>query len=188
MPYYSDRINFLPCSDALQGEVRFLSARDMYDACDAFLAVTTCHIEHRWLPSKEHRKHLAQQLKSYMPPDWKPYGEWKGLVQHALDIAYQHAPRFRISEWDERDIRAELLTNIHISARATRKTVELFDCGDPKLLPVGTNVFAVSAQLNEFLASVIAGAVNPVWMATVDSEWTPGCRNGIHPQYSPRKV
>ncbi|MGJ0629380.1 hypothetical protein [Xenorhabdus bovienii] len=114
--------------------------------------------------------------------------KWKGLVQHALDIACQHAPRFRISEWDERDTRAELLTNIHISTRATRKTVELFDCGDPKLLPVGTNVFAVSAQLNEFLASVIAGAVNPVWMATVDSEWTPGCRNGTHPQYSLRKV
>jgi hypothetical protein len=184
--YYADHINFLSCTDAPQGEVRFLSAHDMYDACDAFLDATTCLIERRWLPSKDHRNNLAQQLKSYIPCDWKPNAKWKGLVQRALQTACLRSPQHRIFEWDEQDTKGELLTNIHLAAHATRKTVELFERGDPEFLPVGTNVFAVSARLNEFLSSVIAGDVSPVWMSTVDSEWTPGCRNGIHPEYSSR--
>ncbi|WP_340616902.1 hypothetical protein [Xenorhabdus entomophaga] len=131
---------------------------------------------------------LAQNMKSCLPSDWRSHEEWRALAQRAVDIACQHCPGIRISEWDERYTWEERVTDIHLAALATRKTVEFFLRSDPSFLPNGTNVFLVSTQLNEFLASIVGGDVHPVWVATVDTDSTPGCRNGFQPKYSPRII
>lgn len=187
-PYYDENIHFLTGVTAPLRAVRLLSGRDMYAACDAFLSQTRNCRPERWLGSKSSRDVLARLFEWNTEEDWPHPAKWTDTVQHALNNVLQQQENSRRHEFDEWDDWGSLQSDIHISIQATRQTVEFFCTGDARFLPVKTDLFLVPGHFGKFLCSLVAGTVSPAWISTVDSEMTPGCRNGLHPIYSERKV
>lgn len=187
-PYYAENIQFLDGVRAPLRAVRLLSAHDMYAACDAFLGQTQNYRPERWLGSKSSRDDLVRLFVWNFGAEWLPHGEWKGSVQRALNSVRLQLKSNRRHEFDEWDDWESLQSDIHISLQATRKTVEFFCAGDPRFLPMPTDLFLVPDHFGKFLCSLVAGTVSPAWIATVDSEMTPGCRNGLYPIYAEREI
>lgn len=181
--FYSDNITFLSGFDAPQGAVRLLSAADMIEACDIFLGLSKCHTPDRWPRSMKDRKEIARQLNWKLPAAWKPRSEWRDLVENALTQMRMRYLDEYIPETYEWQTWKELETDLYVSARCTRQTIELYRSGNPKHIQLPTSVFLVPASLNEFLSSIIVGSVYPTWLAEIDAALTPGCCNGIYPKY-----
>lgn len=187
-PYYAETLAFLRGESAPQDAVRLLSASDMYVACDAFLGQTKAHISDRLLPSEYSRNEIARQIEWNSEAKWMPREAWSAAVQLALNGAAQRFDNYHkpaLSEWESLDF---LLTDIHLSALATRQTVEFFSRGDERFLPMRTDLFQVPAHFGQFLASLLAGKLRPVWIAPIDTADTPGIRDGIYPKYRQRTV
>ncbi|WLS79721.1 hypothetical protein Q3V30_04215 [Erwinia pyri] len=185
-PYYDEKMNMLSAASAPQGAVRLLSANDMYAACDAFLDQTTNYESERLLPSKSCRNEIARRFQWAVEAKWIPPEEWTGAVQTALSNVLQPIPHTRIQGFPEWVTEGSLESDIHIAVRATLQTVKLFAPGDLRFVPAQTDIFLVPSHFGEFLASLVAGNVNPMWLAQVDSADTPGCRDGQYPIYSHR--
>ncbi|MFP1734044.1 hypothetical protein ACLEC1_14710 [Lonsdalea quercina] len=185
---YTDNLKFFSSLDAPQGDLKLLSARDMFDACEAFLCVTRSYIDERRPRLISDRSALARLIETSFPRAWKPHEEWKGRVQLALENTRRRFEKSHISALDEWQTWEELETDIHISVQCSRKTVELFSSGDAQFLPMPTSVFLVPARMDLFLCSLISGHITPTWAGTVDAALTPGCCFGIYPKYAPRKV
>ncbi|HKN04051.1 MAG TPA: hypothetical protein VJY31_08915 [Buttiauxella sp.] len=183
--HYIDSLKEISAFEATKEPLRIVSAADMTDACDLFLAGTRCHIPDRLPREKGDRRELGRKVEWNLPKDWKPRAEWKEHVQHALQILNQRTLDNRISELDEWPTWAELETDIHIAVRCSRKTVEFYHRGDLAHLPHKTDLFAVPTDFSKFLGSVIAGDIQPVWMWSVDAARTPKCYDGYSPRYQP---
>lgn len=186
LSFYSDNINFLSGFEAPQEPVRLLSATDMMEACDIFLGLTKCHTPERWPRSKEDRVEIARQISWNLPPTWKPQSEWEGLARKALNHIQQRYLEGAMPATYEWQRWKEMETDLYVSVRCTRQTVELYKSGNPKYLPMQTSVFLVPATINGLFSSIIAGKVHPIWMANIDAAMTPGCCNGIYPKYKHR--
>ena len=187
-PYYEENLEFMTGVTAPLRAVRLLSARDMYAACDAFLSQTRNYRPARWLGSKSSRDVLVRLFEWNTGADWPRHAEWKDIVQRALNNVLQQLENSRRHEFDEWDDWESLQSDIHISIQATRKTVEFFCAGDERFLPMKTDLFLVPDHFGKFLCSLVGGTVSPAWISTVDSEMTPGCRNGLHPIYAEREA
>ncbi len=181
---YSDKelINFSPSVCVPRGEVKLLSASEMYEVCDIFLNAASCKIENRWPPSINYRNELARRLQWNCSTAWRACAEWKGLIQPALQKILQQDNYTHIHELTYWGSRAELETDIHNAALVTRRTVSFFASGNSKHLPKRTDVFAVPTRMNEFFGSVLAGRVSPVWMTTVDVERTTWLHDHLYPE------
>ncbi|WP_156365579.1 hypothetical protein [Erwinia sp. Leaf53] len=186
-PYYDDMMKMHAAESAPRGAVRLLSANEMYAACDAFLNLTRNYEEGRWLPSKPCRNEIARRLQWCVEAKWIPREEWTGAVQRALNSVLQPIRHTHTQGFPEWVTEGSLESDIHNSVRATRKTVELFALGDRRYVPMQTELFLLPAHFGEFLASLVAGNVYPMWLAQVDSEDTPECRDGQYPIYTQRK-
>ncbi|MEJ5178853.1 hypothetical protein [Erwinia sp. MYb416] len=187
-PYYDEMMNMHAAASAPQGAVRILSSSEMYAACDAFLSQTKNYELERWLPSKPCRNEIARRLQWAVEAKWRPREEWTGAVQRALNIVLQPTPHTHTQGFPEWVNEGSLESDIHISVHATRQTVELFALGDRRFVPTQTELFLVPSHFGEFLASLAAGNVYPLWLAQVDSKDTPGCRDGQYPIYTQREV
>lgn len=158
------------------------SAQELLIACDVILACTENQITERWPRLKEHRDVLAKFLIPHLPSEWKDYGEWKVLIQNALENVRQQRlmnQRFEFDEWASWE---EQETDIHISVQCSRQTIAMFCYDNPHVLHK-TSIFAVPQKWNEFVASLISGEIRPANVDLVDSTKAPACLNGVHPRY-----
>lgn len=163
---------FLTPSAAPQGEVRLLSTFDMLRACDAFLALSSCRIKERWIPSEDYRNELARLLKQSCPDKWTEHGEWTALIQREYQNVFRNCVYYRTSESAYWNTKEELESDIHNSILASKPTVLLFSEGKMEAAPARTDVFAVQDNMGDFLGSLLAGKINPVWIMTADTEKT----------------
>jgi len=183
---YVDLVMQMTAFDATKEPLRFISAVDMLGMCSAFLDATQCHIPDRQPLSKESRRELARKVEWNIPTAGIKREEWSKHVRNALQILNQRDQTNRRSPLDQWGSWEDLETDIHIAVRCTRLTVELYRSGDPKHLPLKTELFAVPEPFPKFVASIISGDVRPVWMWDVDAAKTPGCADGLYPRYAQR--
>ncbi|CAI2439857.1 hypothetical protein [Serratia proteamaculans] len=181
--FYSENISFLSGFEVSQEPVRLLPAADMIEACDIFLGLSQCHTPERWPRAKEDRREIARQVSWNLPSAWKPRSEWQDWVQKALDQIRQRYLVEYMPDTYEWQSWKEMETDLYVSVRCARQTIELFRSGNPNHLQMPTTVFLVPATLNGFFSSIIAGSVQPAWIAHMDAALTPGCCNGIYPKY-----
>ncbi len=168
--------------------MRIISAVDMLGMCSAFLDATQCHTSGRWPLSKESRRELGRKIEWNCPQDWKAREEWSGHVRNALQILSQRDQTIRISQQDQWQTWEELETDIHISARCSRQTVEFYRAGNPQHLPNSAELFAVPVNFSKFVSSILSGDIRPVWTVWhADAASMPGCCDGIYPRYAPLK-
>ncbi|ATM78955.1 hypothetical protein CRN79_25350 [Serratia fonticola] len=184
-PYYTDKITFLADSDVQSQTFMLRPASDLLRDCDLLLQCAGRHIEDRWPLLKVNRRELARLVEWRLPKSTPPIGEWKVVIQRALQIENpQHLPP-HISEWERRGLLVELETDIHNAVDCSRQAVDFF-CNDRKHLPMNTTVFLVSSAWGAYIASLIAGDLNPAWIAPIDAAQIPECIHGQFPRYNLR--
>ncbi|ENL8513918.1 hypothetical protein AB7360_05830 [Providencia alcalifaciens] len=184
---YDRHINILPAQSLPQAEMRFLSASEILYVCNIFLGSIRNHFEARWLPTKECRSELSKFVERNFPDEWIDNQKWKELIEHGLENMVHGRNNLRMAEWEYWDSLKHLESDMYLSIQASYKTVNLFRLGDPKYLPMATDVFVVPTQWNKFLGSLMAGEIYPAWVAKVDSSSVPEIEDGIYPKYSPRR-
>ncbi len=184
-PYYTDKITFLADSDVQSQTFMLRPASDLLRDCDLLLQCAGRHLEDRWPLLKVNRRELARQTEWRLPKSTPPSGEWKAVIQRALQIENPpHLPP-HISELERRGLLAERETDIHNAVDCSRQAVDFF-CNDRKHLPMNTTVFLVSSAWGAYIASLIAGDLNPAWIAPIDAAQIPECIHGQFPRYNLR--
>ncbi|WP_258087470.1 hypothetical protein [Xenorhabdus bovienii] len=184
----ASNVKFLSSPSNFQGEVRVLSAPYLYVVCDAFLELTTTHLDDRWIRKIEPREQLARQLTKNVSDEWIHYTEWKRLIQDVLNSAHQRYLCSPISEWADCENWNAVETDIHIAVQCTRRTVLYYDYNQLGDLPARATGFLVPARLNDFFASLLAGTLTPVWATTVDAELTPDCLFDVYPRCKQKEI
>ncbi|EHZ1489241.1 hypothetical protein K5J06_000857 [Salmonella enterica] len=182
---YVDLITEVTAFEATKEPMKIISASDMLGICDASLAETQCRIADRLPLSIAGRRELGRKIELNCPHSWKPREEWSTHVRHALQILNRRYLDIPISPLDDWQTWEELSTDIHVSARCARQTVEFYRSGNPQHLPMQTELFAVPEVFSKFLASILSGDIYPVWMWHADAAKTPRCLDGLYPKYTP---
>ena len=170
---YVDLITKVSAFEANKEPKKIISASDMLRICDCFLAETQCHIKDRLPLAIADRRELGRKIEWKCPHSWKPRAEWLIHVRHALQISNQRYLDTPISPLDGWQTWEELETDIHVSARCTRQSVEFYRTGDPRHLPMPTDLFAVPENFSKFLGSILSGDIHPGWMWHADAAITP---------------
>ncbi|EPK3354429.1 hypothetical protein JAG45_000134 [Providencia rettgeri] len=184
---YDRHLNILPAESAPLGEVRFVSAREILDTCEVFLGSIKNHMEARLLPTKEYRNVLKQRMEWTYTDKWVAREKQKELIEHGLEKIIHGRSNLYMAEWEYWDSLKQLESDMYLAIQASYKAVNLFRFGDPKYLPMATDVFVVPTQWNKFLGSLMSGEIYPAWVAKVDSSSVPEIEDGIYPKYSPRR-
>ncbi|EKN5075361.1 TPA: hypothetical protein ACMY33_003679 [Yersinia enterocolitica] len=182
---YTDNLKFLVDMDTKPKTFMLAPAHRLIEACEVLVQCAPLRVKERWPLSKDDRRSLARQMECNLPKVPPPREQWKEVIQHALQIVYQQIPKPQRFVWEKTGYLAELETDIHVSVDCTLQTVRFF-YNDRIHLPLNTSVFLVSPDWNEFVSSLIAGDLNPAWVASVDAAKTPECIQGQFPRYIPR--
>ncbi|WP_180349594.1 hypothetical protein [Klebsiella spallanzanii] len=183
---YVDLITEVTAFEATKEPMKIISASDMLGICDAFLGETQCHISDRIPLSVAGRRELGRKIEWNCPHSWKPHEEWSIHVRHVLKILSRRYLDIPVSQQDDWQTWEELSTDIHVSVRCSRQTVEFYRSGNPQHLPLATELFAVPEDFSKFLASIVSGDIYPVWMWHADASKTPRCFDGLYPKYRHR--